>query len=56
MFDIDIKQCPHYGEAQKIIAAILESGAITKILDHLSLSSRAPPRSTVQVQDLFDSV
>ncbi len=44
------------GGTLKIIAVILESGAITKILDHLGLSSRAPPRSPVQVQGLFDPV
>ncbi|HNO75255.1 MAG TPA: transposase [Nitrosomonas mobilis] len=56
VFDIDIERCPHCGGTLKIIAAILESGAITKILDHLGLSSRAPPRSPAQVFDPFGSV
>jgi len=43
VFDIDIERCPHCGGTLKIIAAILESGAITKILDHPGLFSRAPP-------------
>ncbi|MCC8997652.1 MAG: hypothetical protein LM517_11545 [Nitrosomonas sp.] len=43
VFDIDIEHCPHCGGTLKIIAAILESGAITKILDHLGLpASRVP--------------
>lgn len=53
VFDIDIEQCPHCGGTLKIIAAILESGAITKILDHLGLPARAPPRSSAQVFNLF---
>jgi hypothetical protein len=56
VFGIDIERCPHCGGTLKIIAAILESGAITKILDHLGLSSRAPPRSPAQVFDPFGSV
>jgi len=35
VFEIDIEQCPHCGGDIKIIAAILEFSAITKILDHL---------------------
>jgi hypothetical protein len=45
VFDIDIEHCPHCGGTLKIVAAILESGAITKILDHLGLPARAPPRA-----------
>ncbi len=56
VFDIDIERCPHCGGTLKIIAAILERAAITKILDHLGLSSRAPPRSPAQVQGLFDPI
>ncbi len=50
----DIEQCPHCGGALKIIAAILESGAITKILDHLGLPARAPPRAPAQAFELFE--
>jgi len=56
VFDIDIEDCLHCGGTLKIIAAILERAAITKILDHLGLSSRAPPRSPAQVFDPFVSV
>jgi len=54
VFEIDIERCPHCGGNVKIIAAILESGAITKILDHLGLPARVPPRSPAKVQGLFD--
>ncbi|MCO6426610.1 hypothetical protein [Nitrosomonas communis] len=54
VFDIDIEHCPHCGGTLKIIAAILESGAITKILDHLGLSFRVPPRAPAQIFDPFE--
>jgi hypothetical protein len=56
VFDIDIEHCPHCGGTMKIIAAILERAAITKILDHLGLPARAPPRAPAQVFDPFGSV
>lgn len=56
VFDIDIEHCPHCGANMKIIVAILESSAITKILDHLGISTRAPPRSPEKTVDLFESV
>jgi hypothetical protein len=56
VFDIDIEQCPHCGGTLKIIAAILESTAITKILDHLGLPARAPPRSPARSSDLVEPV
>ncbi|MEQ1816499.1 MAG: hypothetical protein ABL861_08580 [Nitrosomonas sp.] len=37
VFDIDIERCPHCGGNMKIIAALLEKAAITKILNHLGL-------------------
>ncbi|MDP1786887.1 hypothetical protein [Nitrosomonas sp.] len=36
VFEIDIEHCPHCGGNMKIIAAILERAAITKILNHLA--------------------
>jgi len=56
VFGIDIEHCPHCGGTLKILAAILESAAITKILDHLGLPSRAPSRSPEQVFDSFEPV
>jgi hypothetical protein len=54
VFDIDIEHCPYCGGDMKIIAAILEKAAITKILDHLGLPARAPPRGPAQIHDLFE--
>ncbi len=45
VFDIDVEHCPHCGGKLKIIAAIEEPGVIAKILAHLGLPTRAPPRS-----------
>ncbi len=56
VFEIDIERCPHCGGTLRIVAAILESGAITRILDHLDLPSRAPPHSLAQVFDLLKPV
>ena len=53
-FDIDIEQYQCCGGTLKIIAAILESSAITKILDHLGLPVWAPPRAPAQIHDLFE--
>ncbi len=54
VFDIDIEHCPHCGGDMKIIAAIVEKAAITKILDHLGLPARAPPRAPAQIFDPFE--
>jgi len=51
---IDIEHCPHCGGTLKVIVAILESGAITKILDHLGLPAQAPPRAPAQIFDPFE--
>jgi len=53
VFDIDIEQCPHCGGTLKIIAAIVDPTVIAKILTHLGLPARAPPRSLAR---LFDRV
>jgi len=45
VFDIDIERCPNCGSALKIIAAIEDPPVIVKILAHLGLPTRAPPRS-----------
>ena len=53
VFDIDIEHCPHCGGTLKIIAAILNPTVIAKVLTHLGLSARAPPRSPARRLDLF---
>ena len=45
VFDIDIEHCPNCGGALKIIAAIEDPPVIVRILAHLGLPARAPPRS-----------
>ncbi|MDQ3565208.1 MAG: hypothetical protein M3436_14065 [Pseudomonadota bacterium] len=41
----DIEKCPHCGATLKIMAAIENPAVIAKILAHLGLSARAPPRA-----------
>ena len=52
-FDIDIEHCPNCGGALTIIAALLDPSVIAKILTHLGLPIRAPPRSPARRRDLF---
>ena len=50
VFDIDLEHCPNCGGELKIIAAILEQPVIEKILRHLGLQARAPPRAPARGQ------
>ena len=45
VFTIDLEQCPNCGGELKIIAAIIDAPLIERILTHLGLCARAPPRS-----------
>ena len=45
VFDLDLEHRPNCGGELKIIAAILEQPVIEKILTHLGLQARAPPRA-----------
>jgi hypothetical protein len=53
VFDIDIEHCPNCAGALKIIAAIEDPPVIVRILTHVGLPSRAPPRTPAQRFDLF---
>jgi hypothetical protein len=53
VFDIDIEHCPHCGGTLKIIAAMVDPSVIAKILAHLGLPTRAPPRAPARSFDLF---
>src|SRR5215467_12930822 len=55
VFDIDIEHCPNCGASLKIIAAIEDPPVIVKILSHLGLPSRAPPRAPAQRFDLYQT-
>ncbi len=54
VFDIDIEHCPHCGGTLKIIAAIEEPTVIAKILAHLGLPTRAPPRAPARSFVFFE--
>ena len=54
-FDIDMEYCANCGSRVKIIAAIVDPAVITKILTHLHLPARAPPRSPALRVDLFQA-
>ena len=52
VFELDMEHCPKCGGERKIIAAILEQPVIEKILAHLGLQARAPPRAPARGQVL----
>jgi hypothetical protein len=56
VLDIDIKHCPNCGAALKIIAAIEDPPVIAKILTHLGLPTRGPPRAPACRVDLFQTI
>ena len=43
-----MEHCPNCGGTLTILAAILDSTVIAKILSHLGLPIRAPPRAPVR--------
>jgi hypothetical protein len=53
VFDIDLEHCPNCGGALKIIAAIEDPPVIVKILTHLGLPSRVPPRFPARPLDFI---
>ena len=55
VFDIDREHCPQCGGDLKIIAAIEEPAVIAKILTHLGLPARAPPRIPARPLDFFQA-
>ena len=55
VFEFDIEQCPRCGGRLKIIAAIEDPVVITKILTHLHLPARAPPRAPARPFPLFQA-
>ena len=55
VFEIDLEHCPNCGGELKIIAAILEAPVIERILTHLGLQARAPPRAPALGQTLLQA-
>jgi len=55
VFAPDIEHCPQCGGDMKIIAAIEEPEVVARILSHLGLSARAPPRAPARRLDLFEA-
>ena len=55
VFDIDLEHCPQCGGEFKIIATIQEPAAIVRILTHMGLPARAPPRSPARPVALFEA-
>ena len=53
VFDVDLEHCPQCGGDFKIIAAIEDPAVIARILTHLGLPGRAPPRSPARPLALF---
>jgi len=45
VFEIDLEFCPNGSGELKIILAIVDQPVIEKILTHLGLQARAPPRA-----------
>jgi len=63
VFDLDIEHCLNCGSALKIIAApstrcsgVEDPPVIIKILSHLGLPTRAPPRAPARRVDLFQTI
>jgi hypothetical protein len=52
VFELNLEHCPKCGGELKIIAAILEQPVIEKILTHLGLQARAPPRAPARGSQL----
>jgi hypothetical protein len=50
-----VEHCLNCGGALKIIAAIEDPPVIDKILSHLGLPTRAPPRAPAQRFNLFQT-
>ncbi len=55
VFDLDLEHCPQCGGEFKIIAAIEAPAVIVRILTHLGLPARAPPRSSARPLPLFQA-
>jgi len=55
VFAIDLTACPQCGGTLTILAAIDDPAVTIKILTHLGLPSRAPPRAPARLDDLLQT-
>ncbi len=55
MFAIDMASCPHCGGPLTILAAIEDPAVIAKILAHLGLPTRAPPRAPARLDGFMQT-
>ncbi len=55
VFAIDITTCPQCGDPLTLIAAIEDPAVIVKILAHLGLPTRAPPRASARIDEFFQT-
>jgi hypothetical protein len=55
VFGIALERCPQCGSEFRSIAAIDEPAVIGRILTHLGLPARAPPRSLARPLALFQA-
>jgi hypothetical protein len=56
VFNLDLEHRPNCGGELRVIAAILERPAIEKILNHLGLQARAPPRALARGQRTLQDI
>ncbi len=55
VFAIDITTCPQCGGPLTILAAIEDPTVIVKILAHLGLPTRAPPRAPARIDEFLQT-
>ncbi len=55
VFAIDITTCPQCSGPLNILAAIEAPAVIVKILGHLGLPTRAPPRAPARIDEFFQT-
>ncbi len=55
VFAIDITTCPQCGTPLTILAAIEDPAVISKILTHLGLPTRAPPKALAHIDAFFQT-
>ncbi len=55
VFAIDVTTCPQCGGPLIILAAIEDPSVIVKILSHLGLPTRAPPKAPARINEFFQT-